>query len=709
MRHRSFSSAIATAFGCFVGFLSQAIVAQPDVDEIVVTTGFRPIDLVDSVGSTSIIDSSIIEARGAEHLEAVVGAAANVTMTSGSSRGRFVQVRGVGDLEQFVDPKHYPSVGVSIDGIDVGGVASAAMLFDVDQVEILRGPQGTRFGSGALAGQINIVSAAPTDAGAGYIEGGIADYGTSMFGFALGGGISESLSGRLAVQHHRGDGYLENAWLGRDDTNGYEETMLRAKLRWAAGDSASFDFTLISFDSDNGYDAFSLDNTRTTLSDEPGHDDLRLTAFGLKGSWALDAGGSIEANLNWLDSKVDYGFDEDWTYVGICDGTLCDPVFDFFSNTDRYQRERKDKSLDLRWLGQSLSEAGLARDYVLGVYFQDRSETLAREYYGPFASQYAADRFAIYGQAEIGLSDRLELTLGLRHEQFDDSYGDSFAFASRSDDDLTSGEVALRYALSDRSTIYAVVSQGSKPGAVNTEASSVFPFVQPRFQTFLQPRLRIDRERLTNTEFGINSVLADGALSLRAAVFMMSRDDAQLESWFWDPVNFLWVGVLDSSDGDNLGAELDFDYQLSSRWRLRGSAGLLSTEVDALTTFDLDLDDFVVRDGIDQTKAPQWQLSFGSEWLIDDWSISVDVDATDSHRYGYYHNARIGRSTVLNANLRRVMGATELSLWARNLLDDDFAVHGLYFGNDPRKGWIPEAYRQLGEPRLIGLSVRHSF
>ena len=120
----------------------QPAAAQQTVEEIVVTTGFRPERLADTVGSTSIIDSVLIEARAAEHLEAVVGAAANVTMTSGSSRGRFIQIRGVGDLEQFVDPKHYSSVGVSIDGIDVGGIASAAMLFDVDQIEILRGPQG---------------------------------------------------------------------------------------------------------------------------------------------------------------------------------------------------------------------------------------------------------------------------------------------------------------------------------------------------------------------------------------------------------------------------------------------------------------------------------------------------------------------------------------------------------------------------------------
>ena len=50
-----------------------------------------------------------------------------------------------------------------------------------------------------------------------------------------------------------------------------------------------------------------------------------------------------------------------------------------------------------------------------------------------------------------------------------------------------------------------------------------------------------------------------------------------------------------------------------------------------------------------------------------------------------------------------------MTLWARNLTDEDYAVHGLYFGNDPRKGYLPERYLQLGEPRVVGLSLRRAF
>lgn len=686
----------------------EAARAQTEPVDVVVTTGFWPSSLTESIGSSTIIDAPAIRERGAVHLEAVLGTAANVSMTSAASRARFVQIRGVGDLEQFVGPKHYPSVGVTVDGIDLGGIASAAMLFDVDQVEILRGPQGTRFGASALAGQVYVRSVAPDEATDIYVEASAGDYGTAALGFAAGGALGDNLAARVALQSHRGDGYLDNAWLGRDDTNGYEESTLRARLNWTPTDATSLDVTAIGFDSDNGYDAWSLDHTRTTLSDQPGEDDLELTALGLTGRLALDSGASVEASLSWLDSTVDYGFDEDWSHPGLCDGTLCTTA-DEFSNTDHYERAREDLAIDLRWLGEGASTGGRDRRYVLGVYAQDREETLAREYYGPFASDYAADRLALYGQIEADFGMRLGLTVGYRYERFDDSYADSFAFASESDDELHSGEIALRYALNGGGNVYALIARGRKPGGVNTEASSVFPLLEPRFQDFVAPRLRFTHESLTNVELGFKSTLADGRLGLRAAAFSMLRDHAQLESWFVQYVPFMFVGLLDTADGDNLGAELDLDFRATDRWRLRASVGLLDTGIEQLTSFDVDLDDFVSRAGIDQAKSPSWQIYLGSEWTLDRWRIAVDVDANDRESYGYYHSGLIPSATLLGASLTRMLGATELMLFARNLLDEDYAVHGLYFGNDPRDGYLPERYLQDGEPRLIGLTVRHGF
>ena len=699
--------AATVALVAFGEVRAQDNVTNEPIEEIVVTAGFRENALMTTPSSVSVVEATTIENRGAWHLESILNTSANINYSSGGSRARFVQVRGVGDLEQFVDPKHYPSVGITLDEINIGGTANAGMLFDAEQVEVLRGPQGTRFGGSALAGMVNIRSNSPTDALEGFVEAGAGSYGSWNVGGVVSGPISETVSGRLAVQQVNSDGYIDNAFLGRDDTNGYDETTVRASLSFEPTDSSTYSLTLLKFDGSNGYDAFSLDNTRTTLSDEPGRDNQESVAVAGKAEWQVSDLATLQAVATWINSDLEYGFDEDWTFAGICDGTLCDPVFDFFSNTDNYIRERDETSLDVRLLGES--ESGSIQ-YVLGVYAQQRDEDLLRQYYGDFQSFYETERQAIYGQIEFNLSDRLALTTGLRFENFDDGYMDSFGFNSSNDDDLQSGEVALTYQVTNDTLFYGTLARGDKAGGVNTEASSNLPFMQPRFQTFIQPRLRVGTETLVNREIGLKGRYLEDRLELRAAVFHMDRDEAQLESWMWDAANFLWIGFLDNVDGSNVGAELEFAYEASTNLSFFGSVGWIDTEVDEITTFDLDLDDFVVQRNIDQAKAPTWQYNLGANLRFGDrLSARVEIEGRDDSRFGYYHDATIGSYDLLNGSLRYRTGDVEYLLWGRNLTDKDYSVHGLYFANDPRKGWINETYYQYGEPRVIGVSARYYF
>jgi iron complex outermembrane recepter protein len=691
------------------GFLPWLAAAQtPNVlEEIVVTAGFRDLALMTSPGSTTVIDETVLRERAAQHLEAILNVAPNVNYASGASRARFIQIRGVGDLEQFVDPKHFPSVGISVDDINLGGTANAAMLFDTEQVEILRGPQGTRFGTSALAGLVNVRGRRPSDAFEGYVEAGVGDYGMRTAGGAISGPVGASAGARLAVQQHTGDGYIENDFLSRDDTNGYDETSARLTLELDPRDTAAYSLTALYFDGDNGYDAFSLDNDRHTLSDQPGHDRQHSVAFAARGEWAFSPAIAVHAVATWLDSELEYGFDEDWSYVGICDGTLCDPVFDFYSNADNYLRDRIETSTDVR----VLIDADDARlRYVFGIYTQRRDEDLHREYYGDFQSAYETDRDALYGQVQADAGERFSITAGLRYERFSDSYGDSLALQTASKDTLHSGEIGIAYEASEDAILYATIARGNKAGGVNTDASASAPLMQPAFQTFIQDRLRVEGESLLNTEIGIKGRYLDGRLALRAALFHMDRDNAQIESWIWDGVNFLWVGFLDNVDGSSRGAEVELAYDVNERWRLFGSLGRLDTELERLTTFDLDLEDFVEREKIEHAKAPQWQYHIGASFSpAGRLTARIELEGRDASRFGYYHDAEIGGYRLVNASLRYGFGNTELQLWGRNLTDEEYAVHGLYFGNDPRKGWVNETYRQFGEPRVVGLGVRHSF
>ncbi len=681
--------------------------ASPVLEEVVITAGFRDNELMNTPGSITVIDEAMIEDRAALHLEAVLNTAPNVNYSSGGSRARFLQVRGVGDLEQFVDPKHFPSVGITVDDINLGGTANAGMLFDAQQVEILRGPQGTRFGGSALAGMVNIRSNRPTESLEGYIKVGAGSYGSWNVGGAISGPLSDTVTGRLAMQQNKSDGYIDNVFLGRDNTNGYDETSVRAVLHLDPSDRSDYSLTALYFDGQNGYDAFSLDNSQDTLSDEPGHDNQESLALAGSAEWQVGESSTLQAVATWLESDLEYGFDEDWTFVGICDGTLCDPVFDLFSNTDNYLRDRNEVSLDIRLLHNS-PEADT--QYVVGIYAQQRDEDLHREYYGDFFSVYEAERRAIYGQVETAVNERLTLTVGIRYERFDDNYEDTFGFQSSSDDSLASGELTLAYQAAGSTLLYATLSRGTKAGGVNTEASANLPFMQPVFQAFMQPRLRVDTETLLNRELGLKGAYLDNRLALRAAVFHMDRDDAQLESWMWDGVNFLWIGFLDNVDGSNWGAEIELNYQISSQVELFGSLGWLETEIEEITTFDLNLDDFITRYDIDQAKSPEWQFNLGTNLAFSDrLSARLELEGRDDSFYGYYHTESVDSYILMNASLRYRLGRTEIQLWGRNLTDEDYAVHGLYFGNDPRKGWVNESYYQYGEPRVVGISARYSF
>lgn len=714
-RLRALHSLTAASVLLALATVAQQLPAQ-DLEEIVVTAGFRDRDLMTSPGSATVVDEETARDRAAQHLESVLSVAPNINYASGGSRARFIQVRGIGDLEQFIDPKHFPAVGVSFDDINLGGTANAGMLFDAGQVEILRGPQGTRFGTGALAGLINIRGNRPSDEFVSYIEAGAGNYGAWNLGAVVSGPLGDSVGGRIAVQKNRGDGYIDNAALGRSDTNGYDETIVRATLEAAPNDRATYGLTAFHFDGNNGYDAFSLDNTRTTLADEPGRDDQQSAALAGRAEWSLGEAATLSAVATWLDSDLAYGYDEDWTFDGICDGTLCDPVWDRYVAADEYLRNRSEVSFDLRLLGEAQPGGeGASVEYVVGVYAQRRDEDLQRIRTDPwsvtnFTSAYETDREALYGQIDIVPGGRLSLTAGFRYERFNDAYADSGGFTSASDDTLTSGELTLSWEASPDTTLYATIARGAKAGGVNTAASSSFALMQPAFQSFMQGRLLVGKERLDNREVGLKGRYADGRLALRAALFAMDRDNAQLESWMWDGVSFLWIGFLDNVDGSNAGAELEFEFDATPRTRLFASLGWLDTEVDRIETWDLDLGDFVVRTGIEQAKSPEFQFNVGASVSFSDrWRARVEVEGRDDNRFGYYHAGSLPSYTLLNASIAADFGSTELQLWGRNLADEDYAVHGLYFGNDPRKGWINETYLQYGEPRVVGVTVRYSF
>jgi len=680
--------------------------AKEVLEEIVVTAGFRDTELMKSAGSISVIDEQVIHDRAARHFDETINTLPNVNFSAGGARARFVQVRGVGDLEQFVDPKHFPSVGITIDDIEVGTTATGAVLMDVAQIELLRGPQGTQFGANALAGIINIRTHEPSDIFTASIETGYANFDSWHVGAKLSGPLSDAVRGRLAIQQNKSDGYYSNDFVGSNNTNQRDELSLRGKLRWFVENGSEINLIAAYSDIDSGYDAFSLDNVRNTLSDNPGNDKQETIALAIKGNWPILQGLSLETILSWRESNEDYAFDEDWVFSGFCDGIRCDPLFEF-SSTDELLRSSDVVSVDIR-----LKSDPAALNWVAGIYAQKRKEDLQRQHFVAFNSDYETERYAIYGQIQMALSDTWNVTAGLRYEHFEDKYNDSNTLISDSSDNYWSGQFSLEYLLGIHTLIYGTLSRSVKPGGVNTETSSSFPVITPSFQPFLLSRQKFSAETLFNREVGVKARFLDNKLTMRLALFHMDRSHAQLESFVWDANTFIFTGFLDSSsDAENYGAELEINYRMGTRADFFANIGYLETRVDELTVFDLDSNQFITRSNRDQAKSPNWQYNMG---VTLDFSEKlrgrIEVEGRGNSFFGYYHNGIIDAYTLTHASVDYQIGKVNVQAWVRNLFDEDFQIHGLYFANDPRDGFaVNRSYYQFGEPRVYGVNLSYAF
>ena len=690
----------------------------PVEEEIVVTAVFRETSLMEKAGSVTVLKESLALDRGALHIEEILGMAPNIGWSSGASRSRFLQVRGIGDLERYAEPKYYPAVGLIVDDLEIGDAANAAALFDAAQVEILRGPQGTRFGASAHAGVVNIRSNDPTDELEGSLHAGIGNYGAYRFGGVASGPLSETVKGRIAVQQSESDGYFRNRALGRDDLAGFEELTVRAKLQWHPGDRSQYGLNLLAFDGDNGYDVWSLDNDRNTQSDDPGVDRQRVLAATVGGDWHLGAGRSLLLRASRADTELLYSYDADWISPQFCVRFTCSYGHD--TAAESFDRAQNQTTLDLRLLGGDASLAPGGLRYVAGLYAKFTDERLHYAYpsawYGDYSvtTRYDTTRAAAYGELEYAFGDRGSAALSARLEGFEDDYRDGNGVSHDNSETLFNVELNGKLHLDNGAMLYASLAVAEKPGGVNVSASSQLGLMSPVFQGFMTPRLRFGSETLFNKEVGYKAEFGDGRGALRLAAFHTDRSNAQLESWMWDDAAGLWIGYLDSnSDAINYGLELETAFDLSVSVQVFANLALLRTEVDDLATFDLDVFDFVSRDGRDQTKSPEYQYAAGVNLRLPaNLSASASVEGRDDSFYGYYHDGRLAGYHIVNANLRWRAERLSLNVWVRNLADRDYATHGLYFGADPRDDfgfWANRTYEQLAAPRTFGFDARYEF
>jgi outer membrane receptor protein involved in Fe transport len=704
--------------------------------EEVVVSAFRRASVLDLGASLTMLDAEVIETAALQHFEELIALVPNMSFSGEGTRARYFQLRGIGELEQYEGAPN-PSVGFIIDDIDLSGVGGVNTSFDLQQVEVLRGPQATRFGASALAGMVYLQSAG---AGAEFdlrAEATAGNDDTRAAGIAVGGGLAEGLGGRFSLHRYRSDGFYENVALGVNDSNGRDESSARGQLLWALGHGWQARLALLYADFDNGYDAWSPENGRLTFSDNPGRDEQQTSGASLKLSGPLSAVAEFVSISAVADSAVLFSFDGEWGSADYWAPYGYDYVY-----SDR--RDRQSLSQELRLV--SGPDGGLFDGrgaWVLGVYAQRLDEADAIRSAGlyddsadaPFSyctpcldhttldSAYDASNYAAFGRLDTALDDRVSLNAGLRLERWQADYADVFrdfvygdpGQPGRNDfhpeEDLWGGDLGLDYRLAERLRLYALVSRGYKAGGFNPSLARVLGAPGATYgEAVLGPAAIVYApEDLLNYEAGLKGAWLDGRLRAEFSLFWMNRGDMQVRSsaQFTDNPND-FVFVTSNAEGHSYGLEASLAWQATDRWRLHGSLGLLDSEIDAYALRrEADIEGDLV--GREFAHAPPYTLNVGASYGgPDGWMGRIDLNAAGSYYFDYSHDEQSGSRRVVNLKIGKEWAHWAVHGWVRNLFDEDYFTRGFSFGLEP-PGFERGRYTRLADPRHYGLTVSYRY
>ncbi len=663
-----------------------------DIERVIVSGDFRQTTLDQLSASATILDQERLRSRQPSHIDSVLNSIPNVNFAAGASRGRFVQIRGIGERSQFAEPIN-PSVSFIVDEFDFSGLAAAGLIFDTKQLEVYRGPQATLYGTGALAGAVKLSSNDVGSDAPDYVEARIGNKESYRIEGATGDDINTDWGYRVALVHNRSDGFVENTFLNRSDTAKIDETALRFAVEGSVDERTTLALTYRWYDIDNGYDAFSLDNDNKTLSDEPGFDEHQTHAVSARSTTNTAAGDFILIATH-ASHNIAYGYDEDWTFTGFHPWG--------YTSFDAYYRDVETQTGEMRFV--SSDSAALfdgMTDWTIGVFYKSTEEKLLRQYTyldSDFASEYTPTTTAIYAQTESRLNENLVLVAGLRVENYDFDYADNNQLTRAFDTTMVGGKIALQYTQGDH-FYYGSISRGYKGAGFNPDSR-----VNDNQRFF-------DEEYNWNYEIGVKGPLLTPDLIARAAIFYMDRKDTQVSDFdviTRDDGTAGFVDIIDNADlGTNKGAELELSWIASEAWQLDASVGYLSATFEGYT----------LADGTEvseqrQAQSPKWTANLYSEYaLTDNMLWRVDVDYKSEYRFSDGHDVTSPSTTLVNSEIVVLHGDWQTSLWVQNAFDREFYTRGFGgFSNDPRDEYaFDEPYYQIGNGRQFGVTVKYAF
>jgi len=717
------------------------------LDQVVVTAQKRATNLQQTPISVSVVDAGMLKDRSAISLGSFAdGAIPSLRVTPFATRSSALNIgiRGIGASGDANQPARDAGVGIYVDGVFLGrSQGLGTMLYDVERIEVLKGPQGTLFGRNTEGGAVSIVTKAPTGEFGGTVTAGVANY--SGYNSALHldlpkvGDVSVKID---AVQAKRG-GTTDNPMRSEQDFNSYDKRGARVSALWEPSDTFS---ALYAFD--RSYDATTPYHTQvlvagpylSPLQKAGASEDRRDSAIlggpqedniGRTSGHLLNMGWTLSENLE-LKSISSYRELEQGQFdMGLVDAISAyggaNTPFGRYSLAQVYQHQY---SQEFQLIGETSQV-----QYLVGAFYYhetagDNAQTPNMLLWGPGGNSYTlnpatnplnlgnvridraskawTDSLGIFGQATWtpAALENLHLTAGGRYTR-DEKNGSLYTVNGLATD-LTFDDawgrfdpmVNVAYDVGDNAMVYAKYSTGFKAGGANSRSTTYTAF---------------DPEEVTAFELGFKSQFWDNRARFNLALFDSRIEHKQMDFTLpFDPnsgeTRTTMVTTNANGSTKSRGAELEFSIMPVDNLTLAFTHAY--TDIDSLTTQD------PFGAGVEVTVQPLLAPKHASSLAMDYWvpfannaalKFHLDGNWSDGYYTSEYDQELTDSSFVVNGRVALVdmplnaTGATlDVSLWARNLLDEE---HLFYKLNNAALG-------QSGifnDPRTYGLELAVHF
>jgi iron complex outermembrane recepter protein len=675
---------------------AEAPIESARLEEVVVTAQRREEKLQEVPVSVTAFSEAAIRDSGIRNTGDFMALTPNVSFDQSFTVGNsFVTMRGVEQINNADSP-----VAIVVDGVPQGNQKQLKMdLFDVERIEVLKGPQGALYGRNAIGGAINIITKQPTNdfSGFGQVGGGSGSEKDGVFALS-GPVVQDKLLFRVSGEYKDSDGLINNSYLN-EKVDFYTGKDLRAKLLWLATDDLKVDLRFSHTDNTGGatYDV-AIPNTATDPTNvqnlDPhanilGSSELASNDATLKADAKL-GGGTLTWITAWTKLNEKY-----YGSLGFCNPVDCPGGFFGFGTLDQHQ------DLDVRLTSHELrftSNSTQPLRYIVGAYYLDTRRNLLTTAHlldVPGTPEIIHnsehnknDAYAVFGQLDWDIAPATTLGVSGRYDKDKRRQTDASTGNERSADfDAFQPKVTLSQKIDVNQLGYVTYSTGFRSGGFNG-IGQLEPF---------------KRELLRNLEVGYKSTWLDQRLMFNVAAFVERDTDFQ---FFYVDLAAGGAQVIANLSSVQLkGAEIETQAVLMPGWIAYLNVGLLDSRIRA---FDPNLGvPATIGNKTPKTVPQKFNLGTQKEWTFNGYKTTVRIDFEHrSRKYWDTSNVAVMNPVeLLSARASLKHGPWELAVSGRNLLNkyyfEDF--NAIAFSGLPNNiGWP-------AQPRSWEAMIRYDF